>query len=112
MYQRFLLLVLVALALIFLVTSIARFRGQASSFFPAYEAHPGLEIPVDSESHRPDLNSPEPLYLNPFNYLNGPPTASFKDNLKNGEQYITSWISAGWSKFAPGLYPLRQLIAV
>lgn len=27
----------------------------------------------------------------------GPPTASVWDNLRNDTQYITSWISAGWS---------------
>ena len=31
-------------------------------------------------------------------YLNGAPTQSFRDNLRNDTQYITSWISAGWSE--------------
>ena len=30
--------------------------------------------------------------------VNGPPTVSFRDNLRNDTRYITSWISAGWSE--------------
>ena len=30
-------------------------------------------------------------------YVLGAPTQSFRDNLRNDTQYITSWISAGWS---------------
>ncbi|KAL6310144.1 hypothetical protein BKA93DRAFT_721989 [Sparassis latifolia] len=30
-------------------------------------------------------------------YVNGPPTARFRDNLRNDTKYITSWISAGWT---------------
>lgn len=29
--------------------------------------------------------------------VNGPPTRSFRDNLRNDTKYITSWPSAGWS---------------
>ncbi|KAH9081712.1 hypothetical protein EDB83DRAFT_2539272 [Lactarius deliciosus] len=29
--------------------------------------------------------------------LLGPPTSRFRDNLRNDTQYITSWISAGWT---------------
>ncbi|PCH33956.1 hypothetical protein WOLCODRAFT_61728 [Wolfiporia cocos MD-104 SS10] len=30
-------------------------------------------------------------------YVLGPPTQRFRDNLRNDTQYITSWISAGWT---------------
>ncbi|KAH9836945.1 uncharacterized protein C8Q71DRAFT_578541 [Rhodofomes roseus] len=30
-------------------------------------------------------------------YVLGPPTESFRDNLRDDVQYITSWISAGWT---------------
>ncbi|EKM84096.1 hypothetical protein AGABI1DRAFT_67300 [Agaricus bisporus var. burnettii JB137-S8] len=30
-------------------------------------------------------------------YLHGPPTQSFRDNLRTESKYITSWISAGWT---------------
>jgi hypothetical protein len=32
-------------------------------------------------------------------YVVGPPTQSFRDNLRNDTQYITSWLSAGWSAY-------------
>jgi len=35
--------------------------------------------------------------LDSMNYLNGPPTERFRDNLRPGAKYITSWISAGWT---------------
>lgn len=38
---------------------------------------------------------PPPVPHSP--YLLGPPTDSFRDNLRNDTKYITSWISAGWS---------------
>jgi hypothetical protein len=30
-------------------------------------------------------------------WVKGPPTPGFRDNLRDDTQYITSWISAGWS---------------
>jgi len=38
-----------------------------------------------------------PKYLDPLNYLNGPPTDRFRDNLRPDMKYITSWLSAGWT---------------
>ncbi|KAF5368391.1 hypothetical protein D9758_002236 [Tetrapyrgos nigripes] len=35
--------------------------------------------------------------LNPLAVLNGPPREHFRDNLKEGVQYITSWPDAGWT---------------
>ncbi|KAH7916414.1 hypothetical protein BJ138DRAFT_468258 [Hygrophoropsis aurantiaca] len=32
-----------------------------------------------------------------YSYVLGPPTQSFRDNLRNDTKYITSWISAGWT---------------
>ncbi len=32
-------------------------------------------------------------------WVKGAPTQSFRDNLREDTQYITSWISAGWSTF-------------
>lgn len=41
---------------------------------------------------------PPPLDpLSPLVSLNGPPSHSFRSNLKPGLKYITSWISAGWT---------------
>ncbi|TFK56645.1 hypothetical protein OE88DRAFT_1803321 [Heliocybe sulcata] len=35
--------------------------------------------------------------FNPLSYLVGPPTQSFRDNLRNDTKYITSFYGAGWS---------------
>ncbi|KAI0778374.1 hypothetical protein BD413DRAFT_508781 [Trametes elegans] len=66
-----------------------------------------LAIPVHEDvAFTPANNSvPEPvleerppeqqLQFSPF--VLGPPTQSFRDNLRNDTKYITSWISAGWT---------------
>lgn len=38
-----------------------------------------------------------PTVFNPQLYVQGPPTQSFRDNLRNDTKYITSWTSAGWT---------------
>ncbi|KAH8099351.1 hypothetical protein BXZ70DRAFT_894911 [Cristinia sonorae] len=49
------------------------------------EQHPA----IDTSSHAVSLpHSP---------YLRGPPTKSFRDNLRSDLKYVTSWISAGWN---------------
>ncbi|KAJ8588385.1 hypothetical protein M405DRAFT_740358 [Rhizopogon salebrosus TDB-379] len=35
--------------------------------------------------------------LDSQSYVQGPPTQSFRDNLRNDTKYITSWVSAGWT---------------
>ena len=47
------------------------------------EDSPSLEVVEDEPDYSP--------------YVLGPPTQSFRDNLRNDTKYITSWISAGWS---------------
>ncbi|KAJ7446407.1 hypothetical protein B0H11DRAFT_2248850 [Mycena galericulata] len=39
----------------------------------------------------------DPLRLDPMPAVNGPPTRSFRDNLRSDTKYITSWGSGGWS---------------
>ena len=68
---------------------------------------PPLAVPsaAGSASPQSQLEVPEPdvlqydnatdYYYSPF--VLGPPTESFRDNLRDDVQYITSWISAGWS---------------
>lgn len=67
--------------------------------------HP-LAVPSTAGSALPQsqLDIPEPdvpQYDNASDYYSpfvlGPPTESFRDNLRDDVQYITSWISAGWS---------------
>ena len=52
-----------------------------------------------SPQSQQDINAPQ--YDNASDYYSpfvlGPPTESFRDNLREDVQYITSWISAGWS---------------
>lgn len=50
-------------------------------------------IPPMHEDGRPLAELAEPTYSP---YLRGPPTDSFRDNLRNDTKYVTSWISAGW----------------
>ncbi|KAK0465566.1 uncharacterized protein EV420DRAFT_1514935 [Desarmillaria tabescens] len=45
-----------------------------------------------------ELTAVEPDVLGPSNYVLGAPTEHFRDNLRPDVQYITSWISAGWSE--------------
>ncbi|KAL9716465.1 hypothetical protein Ac2012v2_000913 [Leucoagaricus gongylophorus] len=49
------------------------------------------------ESEVADYSNPNIDLLNPSLYLNGPPTAGFRDNLQVDAKYITSWLSAGWT---------------
>ncbi|KAF5352395.1 hypothetical protein D9756_005940 [Leucocoprinus leucothites] len=44
-----------------------------------------------------DNSTPKVDLLNPSLYLNGPPTRSFRENLRPDVKYLTSWISAGWT---------------
>ncbi|KAG2140412.1 hypothetical protein BD769DRAFT_1626303 [Suillus cothurnatus] len=38
-----------------------------------------------------------PAIFNSQSYVQGPPTQSFRDNLRNDTKYITTWGSAGWT---------------
>ncbi|KAI5122360.1 hypothetical protein M0805_004118 [Coniferiporia weirii] len=50
---------------------------------------PSVEPDFDPEENFNEVEYPESVL--------GAPTESFKDNLRNDTQYITSWISAGWT---------------
>ncbi|KAF8204396.1 hypothetical protein K438DRAFT_2015034 [Mycena galopus ATCC 62051] len=59
----------------------------------ASKCEPGSTSHVESTVLDPVLNP-----LHPLASLNGPPTAAYKDNLRNQTKYITSWgSSAGWA---------------
>lgn len=73
---------------------------------PAFEhSLPSLDVdvssPVTHDQPPESIKEPQPEELedeyeySPF--VLGPPTQSFRDNLRNDTKYITSWISAGWS---------------
>ncbi|OCH94686.1 hypothetical protein OBBRIDRAFT_722038 [Obba rivulosa] len=58
---------------------------------PAETSLPALH---DEDRYTNDDIHDEPEYSP---YVLGPPTESFRDNLRNDTKYITSWISAGWT---------------
>ncbi|KAJ7619176.1 hypothetical protein DFH06DRAFT_1273898 [Mycena polygramma] len=51
--------------------------------------------PVPAASHEVVVVNPDPF--GPSAALMGAPTTSFRDNLRADTQYITSWVSAGWT---------------
>ena len=64
---------------------------------------------LDEDSAEEVAPEPEPeLDYSP--YVLGPPTQSFRDNLRNDTKYITSWLSAGWSAYAYASPGRRTLI--
>ncbi|KAK1233665.1 hypothetical protein PQX77_003160 [Marasmius sp. AFHP31] len=65
---------------------------------------PTLEHPNEPETVFPDLpilnhtrQQQELDPLNPRDWLKGPPTAKFRDNLRSDVQYLTSWPNSGWT---------------
>ncbi|GBE78647.1 hypothetical protein SCP_0115360 [Sparassis crispa] len=70
-------------------------------------ALPVAEVPEAVEhSHPPPPSPPSPPpppkvmlpeYMNIDNYLNGPPTIHFRDNLKKNKEYLTSFMGAGFT---------------
>lgn len=63
-----------------------------------------LEDAVPSEPEEPPANwttisPPHPEEVEEYSpWVLGPPTQSFRDNLRSDTKYLTSWISAGWSE--------------
>lgn len=81
-------------------------RLQDTSNPPTYPAldnssHPGngpvplkdVGLPLEAVE---EVEEVHPVYSP---YLKGPPTESFRSNLRGDLKYITSWISAGWSVY-------------
>lgn len=66
---------------------------------------PGLnpfasEVDLPPVPPLPDFPLSSPQRIDPFdssNFLDGPPSGRFRDNLLPNQKYITSWISAGWT---------------
>jgi hypothetical protein len=114
-------LVAVSLGLVFLISWSTQFPrwNFVSEEVPAdFFLPPPLttSAPAPAPTQAPTQAALHPLH--PLASLNGPPTASLWglcllhvltpflihhtiDNLRNDTKYISSWISAGWSKFAP-----------
>ncbi|KAJ6575269.1 hypothetical protein B0H19DRAFT_635080 [Mycena capillaripes] len=56
--------------------------------------HSSASVPPPVPSHEVDVH-PDPF--GPSSVLKGGPTMSFRENLRSDTQYITSWVSAGWT---------------
>ena len=110
------LIALLCLAVLSLVAFSFTFLGSPDALHrvPGYSAvPPSLDADIssgsDDASAATDPGTPPP-YPEEFEdelahspYVLGPPTPSFRDNLRNDTKYITSWISAGWSAYLPSL---------
>lgn len=91
--------VAVVLGLLVFYLFISRPVESAIHSAPSDPPHPVVHED-ELELSYPNLPTPESPQLDPYGplaVLNGPPASSFRDNLKSGEKYITSWISAGWT---------------
>ncbi|KAK7064106.1 hypothetical protein R3P38DRAFT_2491061 [Favolaschia claudopus] len=95
--KRFILVAWVALVIVSL--------GCLSTFV-SYTSIPTTQIPTElpnGTSHSTAVPSPPPQAqvvletFGPQSVLKGAPTLSFRDNLLPDVQYITSWVSAGWT---------------
>ncbi|EED85211.1 predicted protein [Postia placenta Mad-698-R] len=75
---------------IFASVSILSVNPHSVQQVPEVDAQTALKEPETSltDENAPSTHSP---------YVLGPPTMRFRDNLRNDTQYITSWISAGWT---------------
>ncbi|KAJ7706027.1 hypothetical protein B0H17DRAFT_1035316 [Mycena rosella] len=65
-----------------------------------YTSHTSNQIPTDGTGFLAVHNSAPHQAVDlfgPSSVLKGEPTMSFRDNLREEAQYITSWVSAGWT---------------
>ena len=100
----FVLCAFVSVVFLGVLASWAVSSGSANSYTVPQHTPLPLQDDLDLASNAP-LPPPLPETLeddslskevySPF--VRGPPTQSFRDNLRNDTKYITSWLSAGWS---------------
>ncbi|KAJ7727827.1 hypothetical protein DFH07DRAFT_851526 [Mycena maculata] len=68
--------------------------------FVRYTSNPAARLETESvDGPRHNIARPDALVdpFGPSSVLMGEPTISFRDNLRSDTQYITSWVSAGWT---------------
>lgn len=107
-----------AVSIISILATAVRTMGQ-SALYPLVDDKRETVFQVSSQTCPQTTQTiiQTPKYLDPLNYLNGPPTDRFRgslcfsmqsvltedihlqDNLRLDMKYITSWISAGWSAY-------------
>ncbi|KAI0756814.1 hypothetical protein C8Q80DRAFT_1215643 [Daedaleopsis nitida] len=104
LHKRRPLLAVLCLTLLSLAVFSLTFLGHASDVLQRVSHYvPGAPPLSDgsssdldpSSSTLPILDEEEQESYSPL--VRGPPTLSYKDNLRNDTKYITSWISAGWT---------------
>ncbi|KAJ3482439.1 hypothetical protein NLI96_g6980 [Meripilus lineatus] len=98
--RRFLVLTCASLSFVSLVA--LSLLTVSRSYSPFALSDVATVVPSPSAAPSPNATVPEPVVdavveVPHSPYLLGPPTASFRDNLRNDTKYITSWISAGWN---------------
>ena len=108
--RRFLLTACLSLSAIVLVAlSFTTLATREDSFLVPINSHPESSPQNSTSLAHPvadDAESLEDEYeYSPF--VRGPPTQSFRDNLRDDTKYITSWISAGWSTSSSVWYSSR-----
>ncbi|KAJ7446504.1 hypothetical protein B0H11DRAFT_1745723 [Mycena galericulata] len=84
--RRFVLVACTALLLASLACLVA---------FVGYTSSPLEPLDVVLDSHHDSAPPLDPF--GPSSLLIGEPTMSFRDNLRSDVEYITSWVSAGWT---------------
>ncbi|KAJ7361589.1 hypothetical protein DFH08DRAFT_844625 [Mycena albidolilacea] len=95
--KRFMLAAWTALVIVSLAC-LAIFLRYTSSPIGQIQTEPLEGGPHSAAVHLPP--SQPQVALDPFgpsSVLKGGPTLSFRDNLRSDVQYITSWVSAGWT---------------
>ena len=91
---------LVALVALATVTLLAVHLTLLSRPLGSLRFKPGsLDAHLDPATGAPEKLDPheEQVAWLEAHLVNGPPTASFRENLRSDTKYITSWASAGWS---------------
>ncbi|KAH9898206.1 hypothetical protein C8Q73DRAFT_684005 [Cubamyces lactineus] len=98
--RRFLLTACLSLSAIVLVAlSFTTLATQEGSLAVPINSHPEPSSDNNTSAHPAAIDA-ESLEDDGYEYspfVRGPPTQSFRDNLRNDTKYITSWISAGWT---------------
>ncbi|KAJ7110064.1 hypothetical protein C8R44DRAFT_842487 [Mycena epipterygia] len=77
-------------------TSLVLVSLACLSTFVMYTSSPPIQVPTENLGGLlAPYHDPDPF--GPHASLKGPPTMSMRDNLRPDYQYISSWVSAGWT---------------
>lgn len=100
----FVLCAFVSVVSLGVLASWAVSSGSSASYVAPQHAESAVQDVVDLPSNTsaplplPEVHEDDVSIEQDYSpYVLGPPTQSFRDNLRNDTKYITSWLSAGWS---------------